>query len=850
MTRLRRLALGMGLVAGLAVIGFASGGRSADAPSADFAALPSWTVEDLRPTDVSLLDDGSAAAADPARDRVVGFGPSGDAIFLLTEAAGRTLSAPTGLGSDGQSWWVADTGNGRLVHVGPTGRVLATLDVARDEPGWRPLDVAVTADGLVTAHPRKERLMLLDSESGAVVERFDMDPGDGTQAAPLQVAVPPAGGADEAVAAMLLNGEARAAATALTGEYFSVGRWGVGEGGLMRPSGIAWLPRGGWLVADLAQGVVQLFGTDGSWLQMVASQGQMIEFDRPRGMDLRNGVLAVAEQDGGRIARFSVTRSGAPAPGFPPGRILVPRSAEEEGDLSPICRVCHDAALHDNARHFDPAFTSHPRKLEPGVELPSDVARGPDGDLACASCHSFLHGDSDRTDHGGLRLFGLDEPRVDSGRGGPVWPGGIAFCTHCHDEQLVGTRPGRARTNHPVGVKPPARAHTDELAARGAHLDAGGRLECQTCHRAHGASEEHLLVLSPDDATLCVQCHGKLEAQSAHPLREIGCLECHEVHGSSADHLLRRHRTGGTCAACHEEQRGVLQTSHRVLHSPDRDATVGPCGGCHGMHGAAPVPGVTDGRTSTACRSCHDRTWPGRPADWIRGSHDGRAMPARFGTLPASEAIGCSTCHETHGESGYSQMLRKPVADGAICVQCHEEKRSVLGTDHDPSVGFPGRPKRACLGCHDVHAPFHTPDEDMPAGMSEEAANGRCRACHSAPGRHEAIDPGPSGHTARVPASQVRHLPAGELDVVLFSTSGEAVAPTSSGGIACSTCHDPHHWTPGSTKGPGTPSEGSNVNSFLREVKPLVAYCSRCHGEEGLPRFSFFHRDTYRGDER
>ena len=77
----------------------------------------------------------------------------------------------------------------------------------------------------------------------------------------------------------------------------------------------------------------------------------------------------------------------------------------------------------------------------------------------------------------------------------------------------------------------------------------------------------------------------------------------------------------------------------------------------------------------------------------------------------------------------------------------------------------------------------------------------------------------------------------------LFTDDGERKA---SGTIVCSTCHDPHRWD--SYRKPeaaGAAAEGNATNSFLR---PDISaqFCAKCHGEEALFKFLYFHGQTGR----
>ena len=77
----------------------------------------------------------------------------------------------------------------------------------------------------------------------------------------------------------------------------------------------------------------------------------------------------------------------------------------------------------------------------------------------------------------------------------------------------------------------------------------------------------------------------------------------------------------------------------------------------------------------------------------------------------------------------------------------------------------------------------------------------------------------------------------------LFSREGTR---SPAGLITCSTCHDPHRWSPfRKGEGPGRNEEGDARSSFLRGVSDF-SICTDCHGLDGLFRYKYFHGETSR----
>jgi len=115
-----------------------------------------------------------------------------------------------------------------------------------------------------------------------------------------------------------------------------------------------------------------------------------------------------------------------------------------------------------------------------------------------------------------------------------------------------------------------------------------------------------------------------------------------------------------------------------------------------------------------------------------------------------------------------------------------------------------------------------------------------CTACH-APGKvAQAAVPQFGLHPREkmaegMPVMDMRGL---EGKFPLFTETGEE---NEEGHIVCSTCHNPHQWDPRvDAPGEGKKSKGTVATSFLR---PNLAadFCSGCHGQDTLIKFTYFH---------
>lgn len=428
-------------------------------------------------------------------------------------------------------------------------------------------------------------------------------------------------------------------------------------------------------------------------------------------------------------------------------------------------------------------------------------------------------------------------------------------CSDCHPERVNDLRKGQ-RTEHPVDVPVPPGARLTLLLASGGRLEQAGehgpkKVVCRSCHRPHNVTTDARLIVTTDEGALCVSCHADHRAaRSKHPIQvrisaetraaiegvggvadgKLTCLSCHDPHGSSAGTLLRTTATGASaCGLCHDDKSSALGQKGHGAQS---------CIDCHGMHTASrkrgrgpPAPEPQD----QGCVDCHVSGQGSTLQVELTGGHP-MSVEVPLGVEGHAGMVSCSDCHTAH--TGRRSVLAK-AGTGKVCVHCHPDQASVVGTDHDGSVVKVAGSNSACVTCHDVHGPGRRP----PAPGGVNPASGRCLACHD----------------GRTKATQVREWthPEGLLlttdglpfrysgSVPYFGPDGRRTQNQKAGEIACQTCHDPHRWK-AVGQSPRGPSDGTEQDSFLRSQAEVIKLCTVCHGVDGRPRFRFFHGDQYR----
>jgi predicted CXXCH cytochrome family protein len=162
-------------------------------------------------------------------------------------------------------------------------------------------------------------------------------------------------------------------------------------------------------------------------------------------------------------------------------------------------------------------------------------------------------------------------------------------------------------------------------------LDAGGELQCTTCHNAHDDTFSYFLVMSNQASALCVTCHQKnFWSQSSHNLSSstwnrippdpwpvVGsksstvadgaCENCHMPHtAGGSERLLIYNEEEDNCTACHngnvakddvmadfDKLSAHSVTSTVGVHDPTESAIIQArhveCADCHEPHASSAI---------------------------------------------------------------------------------------------------------------------------------------------------------------------------------------------------------------------------------------------------------------------
>ncbi len=484
-------------------------------------------------------------------------------------------------------------------------------------------------------------------------------------------------------------------------------------------------------------------------------------------------------------------------------RPIVDTGQQDVTSTSLMCLSCHDGFMLDSRALWKDGHKEHPV----GV-VPSDAIARPlvddknlfplndDGKVYCGTCHTAHGVDWEATDS---PVF----MRVRSRDG--------ELCQACHVDRLKGAVSG----NHPVDVAVDPKAL--EAGARHLSLSTDGKVTCQSCHTAHLAADDQLLVVANDNSELCGTCH---LPQNAATLQIAAGTGTHPVNilparAQVAAELLDQ---GGRLG---DQGKLICQSRHTPHKAQSEDAIL-----------------VVGNAGSALCRDCHQKE-----SRVIGGRHDLSADA----DANADGGV-CSACHVAHGGSGPKMWARKVPADtdamSALCLGCHTrgavaERHQVGEYSHPVGVDAAvlGRPvdlptftvqgirvgTRAgetdagmvvCSSCHDVHQwdPAHAgrvpePGQDGDAGNSflrraNDQGSALCRECHEDKWQLAETD-----HDVAV------SLPA--------STNAAGIPATDAG--LCGSCHRTHNGL-----GPAM-----WARSAPADAPPAAAACLSCHGEKG-----------------
>ncbi len=499
---------------------------------------------------------------------------------------------------------------------------------------------------------------------------------------------------------------------------------------------------------------------------------------------------------------------------------------------SQICLVCHDdkKTVFRSAHNID--ITSPKLKNTQGKGV---TETGP-----CSSCHLPHKGN-------GKWMWAREK--------GPGNSASLA-CRSCHDK-TPGIRT-TGRYSHPVDVVPGKDLSLPLYADDGLRA-VDGKVQCPTCHNAH--------QWNPEDPDSYVD----------------------KVEGGPGNSFLRKNNElSELCLTCHDKKKSLIGTDHDLrITAPGqlnsmglKPSASGPCGVCHIPHRAAneklwaglPSQGNL---ASAMCLACHDEETEqikktigehSHPVDITLAGNMGKDINlplfAELGREDITGNIQCATCHNPHqwdpvslqkgknhnieGDASNSFLRIANKGQSALCVECHDNKKQVLASDHNLLVTAPeeknitGASSSESGPCGACHVPHNAANKRLWAKQlsgENDFVSQLCFSCHNKDGAALEKSIGEHDHPVNVDLTKID--PENKIENVL-PLYKERQSSSSTGKVVCITCHDPHTWQPGTSDSKEQTTawankEGNNTSSFLRkENYPSSALCKTCHVEQAL----------------
>ncbi len=441
----------------------------------------------------------------------------------------------------------------------------------------------------------------------------------------------------------------------------------------------------------------------------------------------------------------------------------------------------------------------------------------PDSAKECAICH-YSWVDTFFVEHRGTELAALPEKPTAAD---------AEMCFSCHDGSTVDSRKQVFNDRmHQVGVKPSEKISVPEIFP----LDEEGKMDCATCHSAHGVSTEPgiektiFLRTSNENSQMCTMCHeGQVGGpeKGHHPVDET-TLEVSEkiilyggYTGSKPNQVI--------CESCHVAHGGF--SDKRLVLPVDRPAVYPVlCEQCHGK-----APGLSEHKNRN--RFSHSVDVKPEKAEIPKNWQNGREI--RLGSQ--GELI-CVSCHATHEAPVPESLLLDQNKQDSACLQCHaSQEKLISGTKHDLREMAPDAKNirgetvsqsGPCSSCHLMHegiGPF------MWARWwegQEETAIGICKSCHAEGKSAEEVLIPETGHPVGVKPEDETEV----MDFPLFTATGKK---SSKGFIYCSSCHNSHQWDPLNPQNKGSKDDqGDITNSFLRTAHEGSNLCLGCHKKQ------------------
>ena len=765
-----------------------------------------------QPSDVAISKKGYAYVLDGVNNRVVVFDEKAKQLFSFGRSDG--LKLPMAIAIADEQVLVADTGNHRIAVFNLDGQLVKYLTLT-GEKAAEPVALAINEGVVSWSDRRNHQVCRHEIKTGEQLVCWGKrGEQDGEFQFPFQIKHDRDGYLQ---VVDVIN--ARVQGFDQKGRRFGqTGRFGLAEGELYRPNGLALRERH-LLVSDAYRGMVSVFHDGDFDGYLMDRAAKPIKFSAPVALSYWQNKLYVVDALKNRVEVFLISdvenefaktpqkkRSDtsqkncischlAWADDYVAGEGVQDGSPPVASEA--MCYSCHHGAVIDsrqsigrgeqhpdihhqrkeNKKHKDKKREDEIPKVFPLLSNKLETKK--EQQLSCGSCH---------TPH----TAGIDEADTLYSEHANPWLRVLNkngdLCQQCHESKLASTLNKKfplKGVNHPVGIylKQPATSETEgyaidenlhkglpkKLIAQGLSLGDDKQMICQSCHQIHGAANEALTPVEIDEAQLCVACHERQHAKDEKDARKKGV--------------------------------------HPVNIKLEKPVKVGE---------------------------------------------------------EEVKKITCLTCHTLHDGKEGTALLKFDNRDGKLCSFCHKEYEVVVDSDHDLRItakdhenNFKQKPEESgvCGSCHSLHQGdkktgfLYAGEYKKYSGKEKPLERDQiCLNCHREKGVAEKAEVKLFSHPVEdmVLRSDAKVMP-------LIDARNEI---EEFGAIACVTCHDPHRWEPehGSEKKliekqKAKNQDGNVLNSFLRRRGAKDTFCVSCHGIDTRVKYKYYHDELVRDVE-
>lgn len=505
-----------------------------------------------------------------------------------------------------------------------------------------------------------------------------------------------------------------------------------------------------------------------------------------------------------------------------------------------ICVFCHTPHNAGRAPLWNRGNPGRTYTLYSSSTLNAVVGQPDGSSLMCLSCHD-----------GTIALGHVNSRTSDISFGGSNYipsTNSTYFSTDLTDDHPISFTYDAALASTDGELNTPSTIHSS------IHLD-NGKMQCTSCHDAHGETYYNFLRLAGEQSVLCMTCHNKTgwtnsihytstatwnqsgtdpwfhTPDSYNTVQKNGCENCHNPHGAGyAETLLNFSNEEDNCLVCHNSN--VAQKDLTVEFTKAYKHSVVTYSGVHET--AENIPVQTRHVECADCHNPHQVSNATATAPNVNGRLVGVRGINTDGSAVASASYEYEICYKCHAESPWRPAARIPreIEQNNVRLEfdtgnpSYHPVEGAGASDDVPSL-INNLTTASVIYCTDCHASNGTNAPDGPHGSTyvpilkynnttadytteSETAYALCYSCHSR---------------------------ANILSDVTFSEHYSHVVTQEA---PCSTCHDAH----GISSTQGTVDENArlmNCNTDIVRVRWGVrswtstgyreGYCwVNCHG--------------------